>query len=210
MPQDALPPDEDIGAGSSKPRDSRSPWTDLARELAQNPDSPRSLRIQSAVSAALAPRQRAAQQVVDALIIQPTEATATAEAALQAAMRHWERVFGHTMTAADLDSLRQDAHRQAEAKANRPPPMESILGALPGGTDALYQLGVSVHGLEGTWHRLWGIVAMVHSFGQDPTTDESVATVRDQFEEALGRALTPAEWQALKIHAIQHADKTMK
>lgn len=210
MPQDALPPDEDNGAGSSKPRDSRSPWTDLARELAQNPDSPRSLRIQSAVSAALAPRQRAAQQVVDALIIQPTEATATAEAALQAAMRHWERVFGHTMTAADLDSLRQDAHRQAEAKANRPPPMESILGALPGRTDALYQLSVSVHGLEGTWHRLWGIVAMVHSFGQDPTTDESVATVRDQFEEALGRALIPAEWQALKIHAIQHADKTMK
>lgn len=187
-----------------------SEWAALARELVQNPDSPTSLKIQSAVNAALAPRERAAQQVVNALIGQANAPTDSAETALQAAIQHWERVFGHKMTAEDLDSLRHEAQRQVKAKTHRPPPMESILGALPGRTDALYKLGVSVLGLEGTWHRLWGIVAMVHSFGQDPATDDSVATVRAQFEQALGRTLTPAEWQALKAHAIQHADKTMK
>ena len=53
-----------------------------------------------------------------------------------------------------------------------------------------------MHGLQGTWHRLWGIVAMVRSFGQDPATDDGVATVRAQFEQALGRALTAPEWHA--------------
>ena len=51
---------------------------------------------------------------------------------------------------------------------------------------------------------------MVHSFGHDPATDDGVATVRAQFEQALGRALTAPEWLALQTHAIEHADKTMK
>ena len=168
------------------------------------------MKILSAFNAALAPRERAAQQVVNALISQANDPTDSAETALQAAIQHWERVFGNKMTAEDLDTLRHDAQRQVKAKTNRPPQMESILGVLPGRTDALYKLGVSVHGLEGTWHRLWGIVAMVHSFGHDPATDDTVAAVRAQFEQSLGRTLTPAEWQALKTHAIQHAEKTMK
>ena len=210
MTNSAQPPKREDTSGNADSGASVSKWTALAREVAQNPDSPRSLQIQSAITAALAPRERAAQQVVAALIDQSTSKDASAETALQAAIQHWERVFEHAMLAEDLDTLRQLAQRQTQAIANRPPSMQGILGDLPGRTDTLYRLGVSIHGLEGTWHRLWGIVAMVHSFGQDPATDEAVARVRDQFEQALGRALTPAERQALQTHAIQHADKTMK
>ncbi len=210
MTNSAQPPKREDTSGNADSGASVSKWTALAREVAQNPDSPRSLQIQSAITAALAPRERAAQQVVAALIDQSTSKDASAETALQAAVQHWERIFEHPMTLEELDTLRKDAQKQIQAGANQPPSMQSILGALPGRTDTLYELGVSVHGLQGTWHRLWGITAMVHSFGQDPSTDDGVVTVRAQFEQALGRALTADEWQALRTHAVQHANRTMK
>jgi hypothetical protein len=64
--------------------------------------------------------------------------------------------------------------------------------------------------LEGTWHRLWAIICLAFGFGDDIEADEVVAEVRAQFEEALGRPLSPHEWSALVDHARNHHETVMK
>ena len=70
--------------------------------------------------------------------------------------------------------------------------------------------GIHLEGLEGTWHRLWGIISLVFGFGDDVETDEGVAAVRAQFEELLGRTMTPPEWDALVAHAKNHHETVVK
>ena len=67
-----------------------------------------------------------------------------------------------------------------------------------------------LEGLEGTWHRLWGIISLAFGFGDDIETDEGVAAVRIQFEELLGRTMTSPEWATLVAHAKNHHETVVK
>lgn len=190
-------------------RPDENTWDAMARELAHNPDSPASLQIMSAMNQAIAPRQRAIDQVVDALESQLQHAGEQQAAAVQAAVQYWEREFAERMTPDKLDDLAQEARARIERRRRQPPSMKTILASRPATTDTGYDLGMHMHGLQGTWHRLWGMIATAHSFGNDVHIDEGVKLVRKQFQELLGRAMSEQEWQALVDHAVHHADSVM-
>lgn len=191
-------------------RPGESVWEAMARELASNPDSPASLNIMSAVGKAARPRTEAVEQVVAALEAQLHEDGEQPRAAVQAAIRHWERECGTQMDNALLQDLQKTARERIERRRRQPPNMESILSARPATTDTGYQLGIHLEGLEGTWHRLWGIICLVFGFGDDVASDKGVLTVRAQFEEQLGRTMTPPEWGALVAHAKNHHETVVK
>lgn len=182
-----------------------SPFMAAARELARNPDSPASLQIMSAVGRSMGPRVKAADQVRQALEEQLEEDGPRQRAAVDAAVAAWERICGATMDADLLASLREDAARALQERGRRPPPLKSIVLDLPATTDTGYQLGVHLHGLEGTWHRLWAMACLSYSFARNPSLDEGVLAVRAQFEALLGRRLSDDEWMALSAHAQAHA-----
>lgn len=191
-------------------RPDESVWEAMARELASNPDSPASLNIMSAVGRAMKPRTQAVDQVVAALEEQLREDGEAQRAALQAAIQYWERECGAQMDTSLLGDFQKSARERIERKRRQPPDMESILSSRPATTDAGYLLGIHLEGLEGTWHRLWGIISLVFGFGDDVETDEGVAAVRAQFEELLGRTMTPPEWDALVAHAKNHHETVVK
>lgn len=180
------------------------------RELASNPDSPMSLKIMSAVSHAVAPRQRAADQVVDALegqLLQPGEVQ---HEAVKAAILHWEREFKESMPSCMLGDLEHEARERIRKRSRQPPRMDSILKSYPATTDTGYDLGVHLEGLKGTWHRLWAMLSLVQSFGDDVEHDAGVTEVRGQFQQQLGREMSSQEWQDLVAHAAHHAATVMK
>lgn len=153
-------------------------WDAMARELASNPDSPASLNIMSAVSQAMKPQTQAADQVVAALEAQLHEDGEPQRAALQAAIQYWERQCRMTMDGATLDDLQKTARERIERRRRQPPAMTSILSSQPATTDTGYQLGIHLEGLQGTWHRLWGIISLSFGFGNDVEANEGIATVR--------------------------------
>lgn len=195
---------------SRPPPPGESPWAAAARELASNPESPQSLRIRSAFNAALAPREKAIQQLVDALEAQlgSVPPDPAQEAAVTAAIAHWQNACGAQMEPALLEDLREQAARQATQKRNRPPQMSAILNPMPAATDVGYQLGIHLQGLEGTWHRLWGILRLTYQFGDDPDVDSGCQEVRQQFETVLGRQIQQQEWGALLDSARDHANRS--
>lgn len=185
-------------------------WEAMARELASNPDSPASLNIMSAVGQTLSPRTQAVDQVVAALEAQLQEDGERQDAAVQAAIQCWERECGTPMENALLADLQKTARERIDRRRRQPPTLESILSNRPATTDTGYRLGIHLEGLEGTWHRLWGIICLVLGFGDDVECDEGVLTVRTQFEKLLGRAMTPPEWNALVAHAKSHHETVVK
>ena len=185
-------------------------WTAMARELASNADSPASLKIMSAVNQAMAPRAQAADQVVLALEAQLLEDGEQQRAAVQAAIQCWERECGVQMESSVLEDLTKSARSRIERSRRQPPSMDSILTSRPQTTDTGYRLGVHLEGLEGTWHRLWGMICLVFGFDDDIATDTGVATVRAQFEKLLGRSMSPQEWDALVAHAENHHETVVK
>lgn len=185
-------------------------WDAMARELASNPDSPASLNIMSAVSQAMKPQTQAVDQVVAALEAQLHEDGEPQRAALQAAIQYWERQCRMTMDGATLEDLQKTARERIERRRRQPPAMTSILTSQPATTDTGYQLGIHLEGLQGTWHRLWGIISLSFGFGNDVEANEGIATVRAQFEQLLGRSMSPAEWSALVAHAQNHYETVVK
>lgn len=178
--------------------------------LATNPDSPASLRIMSSVSQALAPRKRASEQLLEALEAQLLLDGVKEKAGVDAAAQHWERICGWKLTDLELAEHREEARKRIESRKRQPPSMKSILERAPTRTDTGYKLGVHLYGIEGTWHRLWAVIALASSFGSDVDTDEGVAAVKGQFETVLERPLTHNEWKALVAHAANHAATVMK
>jgi hypothetical protein len=185
-------------------------WTAMARELGRNPDSPASLKIMSAVKQAMGPRSQAVDQVVDALEAQLRQDGEQERAAVQAATQHWERECGVQMDSTLLEDLKKSAQDRIEHSRRQPPSLESILTSKPQTTDTGYRLGLHLEGLQGTWHRLWGLICLVFSFEKDPRKDAGVATMRSQFEELLGRTMSDQEWDALVAHAKNHYETVMK
>ncbi len=185
-------------------RPGESVWATMARELASNPDSPASLKIMSAVGQAMRPRSQAVDQVVSALEAQLLEDGEQQRAAVQAAIQHWERECGTQMESSLLEDLKRSARERIERRRRQPPAMESILATRPATTDTGYRLGIHLEGLEGTWHRLWGMIVLMFGFGNDVDADDGVTAVRGQFEQLLGRGMLPEEWNALVAHARNH------
>jgi hypothetical protein len=147
---------------------------------------------------------------VAALEAQLQEDGAQQSAAVRAAIQHWERESGAPMDNALLADLQKTARERIEKRRRQPPTMESILSEQPKTTDTGYRLGIHLEGLEGTWHRLWGIISLAFGFGNDIEVDEGVGTVRAQFEKLLGREMSPTEWNALVAHAKNHHETAVK
>jgi hypothetical protein len=187
-----------------------SVWAALARELARNPEGPVGLHVQSAMGRVLAPRWQAVEQVLEALGAQIAQEGESQRAAVAAAIAYWERETGAPMDAELLEELRQEARKSAERRTRQPPAMQNILHAMPAVTDVGYELGVHLHGLQGTWHRLWASMCLCYSFGDDPSTESMVRTVRAQFEQLLGRPLEPQEFDALAARARKHYETVMR
>lgn len=87
-------------------------------------------------------------------------------------------------------------------KRQGPPPIESIIPDAAGRTDTGYQLGVHLHGLQGAWHRLWGMLIVQAQFGG---ADDGIQVVREQVGQALGRPVKDSELERLSEHAKAHA-----
>ncbi|MGE3342273.1 MAG: hypothetical protein AB7L71_02465 [Vicinamibacterales bacterium] len=185
-------------------------WAAMARELSANPESPVSLRIRSAMNQAMQPRHQAVEQLVAALEALEETDDAQNRAAADAAVQHWERECHTPMEPGVLEDLRREARERVAQRRRAPPPMQSILGELPPTTDVGYEHGLHLEGIAGTWHRLWAAMCLCYSFGHEPGSDSTVATVRTQFEEALGRAMTQQEFDALAVHAHGHYLREMK
>ncbi len=185
-------------------RSDESPWGALARELASNPDSPASLQIVSAIRQSVQPQVQAVEQVVSAIEAQCMEDGEHQRVAVQAAIQCWERACHTEMDSATLADFHKMAQQRIDRRRRHPPSMTSILTQVPTMTDTGYQLGVHMQGIEGTWHRLWGIIVLSCGFTDNVDADEAVVTVRAQFENLLGREMLPEEWRALVVHAKHH------
>ena len=112
-------------------------------------------------------------------------------------MAFWERTCKTSMDPQLLATLRSEAQSRIDRERRGPPAMRSILGSVPDATDTGYELGIHLHGLQGTWHRLWAMICLAHGMDSCVEEDEGVALVRQQFEQLLGRALDAREWSAL-------------
>jgi len=185
-------------------------WTAMARELSSHPDSPAALQIMSAVNSAMRPRNAAADQVVSALAEQLENPGPAADAAVTAAVAHWERACDGPASDSLIEQLRKEARQLVADRRRGPPKIESVVADVAGRPDAGYELGVHMHGLRGTWHRLWASISASRLWGESPEQQECVATVREQFEAQLGRALTSDEWAQLTQHAHRHCDTVSK
>ncbi len=182
-----------------------SPWVDMARELANNPDSPKSLAIMSSVNAALNPSNQAVAQLVGEIANQIESAGEKSDAAVAAATAVWEKVCGGTLDLGTLALFRADAQAVLDRRESAPPPLESIVAGVTDRTDTGYALGVHLEGIRGLWHRLWALIALSKLSGGAGEHDEGVLAMRAQFESGLGRPLLPAEWDALAAHAARRA-----
>jgi hypothetical protein len=179
------------------------------RELSANPSSPASLKIQSTFRQAMEPAHKAIEQLVGALAAQALDDGVFQLADVNAAVAHWERTSGTTMTPELLMEFRKDAAERAKRLQRQPPSMQSVLDTTPGQTDTGYRLGIHLEGVEGTWHRLWASIALCFSFGGEPDSDDTVKVVREQFEHLFGRALTAQEYSKLRDHGRIHAERHM-
>lgn len=195
-------PEPSSSAGNDGVR--AGPWGALARELAANPDSPTSLKIMSAIGQALRPSRQAAEQLVHAYLVQLESPGDKADAAALAAEKHWEAACHAELDDALRQHLRDEAARSLARRRRMPPAVELVVAGLEGRTDTGYALGLHLEGLKGTWHRLWAAIALGHALGDSPEQHDCVAAVRGQFEELLGRPLSPTEWDTLATHAKVH------
>lgn len=157
------------------------------------------------------PRQQANEQLVAALaerLQRPDDPHAKEGAS--AAISYWERTCEAPLGGQLLAEFEEAARNLLRSRSQQPPPLESIVAGVEGRSDVGYQLGVHLNGLRGTWHRLWALIAMEVSFSAADgltaaaATDAmspAVQTVREQFEQQLGRALSEQEWRQLGDHA---------
>src|SRR5205814_377821 len=134
------------GEARKPPHDGPAPEPDddallrAARELASKPDSPTSLRILSAVNAAMRPRSAAVEQLVQALAEQLERPGAEADAAVAAAAKHWLTVCQAPMTDELLQEWRREAAQMLDRRRRQPPPIQSIVEGVSGRSDVGYDM----------------------------------------------------------------------
>lgn len=191
-------------------------WVAMARELVERPDGPVALQLHSALQAALQPHQCAVEGLVNALVRQlQAPGVQGIDAALDSAIDRWEAVCHEPLDDERLAGFRRDAAEAIARRRKQPPAMAFILqtgldglDSLAGRTDIAYTLGLDLSGLQGTWHRLWAALSMTRHLDL-PEGDPLIPTLRAEFEDLLGRPLSGAEWDLLKLDAHWHATHVM-
>ncbi|WP_454909714.1 hypothetical protein [Variovorax gossypii] len=187
-----------------------SPFLAMARELVERPDGVAALRVMSGINRFVAPRQRAVEQLVEALADQIEKPESdSARAKVKAATSHWEATCGGPMTPQLLSDLREQAQQLRDDRRKRPPPMDEILGMSAPRRDFGYELGGDLGGMEGTWHRLWAAISLDRLMAV-AEQKSAAPQLRAEFEGLLGRPLTDGEWRALVEHAHHHCDTVMR
>jgi len=171
------------------------------RTLAENPNSPASLRLISAMQKALAPYSAANDDVMQALAAQLERDGPDERADVEAAIQQWELVCDGPMCAVTRHGFESDARGLRTERRGLPPEMASILISVPEITDTGYELGVHFDGLKGTWHSLWKLVLLNASSPNLTWTAGGLNVVRKRFEANLGRPLEAVEWSRLEALA---------
>lgn len=90
-----------------------------------------------------------------------------------------------------------------------PPRIEDLLNLNEISLDAEYDLAGTLGGVRGTWHRLWSVLSTQASqlFDDEDVIakyEELGIALRNEFEEKLGRVLSPEEFDKLKEDAMVH------
>lgn len=187
-----------------------SPFLAMARELVERPDGVAALQVMSGINRFVAPRQRAVEQLVEALVDQIEKPESSlARAKVEAATAHWEAMCEGPMTSQLLADFRKQAQQLLEDRRKRPPPMGEILGTAAPRRDFGYEIGGDLGGIEGTWHRLWAAISMDRLMAM-PEQKSVAPQLRAEFEGLLGRPLADGEWRALVEHAHHHCDTVMR
>ena len=88
---------------------------------------------------------------------------------------------------------------------NGPPPIESIIADASDRTDTGYALRVHLHGLHGTWHRLWAMLVLESATDGAAADDEGLSSIKEQLAVALGREISADEMRQLRVHAADFA-----
>jgi len=176
----------------------------LVRELIERPESPTSLAIQAGLEKMLRPSEDAIGALIEALALQIEQPGPEADAAVAAAKVRYQAV---TDQSADpfMDDFRRMAQELLQSRLRRPPKMEEVLGLNSPVRDLQYDLAGLLGGLRGTWHRLWASISsreMFADMGLEP--DDTVALIRKDFEDQLGRGLSEKEWNTLEAHAVRN------
>lgn len=182
----------------SPPPDDASIWAAMARELASNPDSPASLRIRSAVNGALRPVNESLAQLRAAIKVMLVEPSDRARIAVELAKTEWEAATQSKLTDDIVEDLRAECAQDLERERRGPPAIESIIAGVQDRSDVGYREGLHLHGLRGSWHRLWALMALGVALGEDEEHAQAVAEMRVQFEAVLGRAMSAEEWATLE------------
>jgi len=178
----------------------------LLGEIASNPDSPRALALQSRITRALQPVADAQGKVVQAMQAEMRGEldAASARSAVETALGVLAGVLRLNRVPDDVvQQLREEA--AAAQRRQGPPAIESILPEVAGQSDVGHEHGLHLHGIRGTWHRLWALLALAGTLG-DPD-DAAIGMVRAQLEAHLGRPMTPQEFDQLRAHATAAAEK---
>lgn len=187
-----------------------SPFLAMARELVERPDGVAALQVMSGINRFVAPRQRAVEQLVQALAGQMEKPESdSAHVKVKAATSHWEATCEGPMTPELLSDLHQQAQQLLDDRRKRPPPMGEILAMSAPRRDFGYELGGDLSGMEGTWHRLWTAISLDRLMAV-PEQKSVASQARAEFEGLLGRPLTDDEWRALGEHANHHCDTVMR
>lgn len=182
----------------------------------QNPDSPLGLKIQSSVSQALAPRQKICDDVVSSMVAFEQCPSDDNRVALLRAIERWETMDGEDARRKMPEDIRfgfeQDACAIIEQRKRMPPAMDCFLQVDFEPIDVAYEVVGSLHGVSGSWHRLWASLCRFYqqcSFDTSKSEllsldDACVVEVKRQFETAFGRAITKDEWTLLDRAAHEH------
>lgn len=178
----------------------------LLRDIAANPDGPRSLALQSRVTRALQPVADAQRRVVKAMQAELCGEldAASARSAVETSLCALAEVLRLDRVP---DDVVQQMRKEAAAAQRRqgPPAIESILPEVAGQSDVGHEHGLHLHGIRGTWHRLWALLVLAGAMGD--SDDEAIGLVRAQLEAHLGRPMKPQEFDELRAHATAAAGK---
>lgn len=189
-----------------KPKPPPSPWLDLARAIAADPDGAIAGRVGDFIGQSLQQRKRERLRVVwaiaDALA---AGEDATSFPAASEAIAAWERRSGQRLLPDEISGLYADARLELLDRRRRPPAIESIVKGWTARPDYAYEAG-DLGGFQGIWHRMWALLCLEAQGASAFDGDELGSSIlRHEFEARLTRPLDTQEWHALVAHARRRA-----
>lgn len=167
-------------------------------------ESPAGLHAMAAVRAEMRSLQSAVTVAIDAMAQSMRDPDDDAARDLVQRMLTSVRFFLKTESIPDDLLAEMHAEAQRQARPRRPLPIETVLPEVAGRLDVGYAEGLHLHGLRGTWHRLWALMVLDAQMGAG--AGEAIQVVLGQLSRALGRDLSSEEIQALRDDAQSAAE----